>query len=98
MPGSRSRTTFALMLAEAYILPGLAMVTDCWELSALALRLSPLTWLTSLVKGLSLNRSEEHTSELQSPMYLVCRLLLEKKKNTSHSSHRYLYPNTHALG
>src|SRR5436189_2704234 len=28
-------------------------------------------------------RSEEHTSELQSPMYLVCRLLLEKKKNIS---------------
>src|SRR5437763_12470836 len=28
-----------------------------------------------------LKRSEEHTSELQSPMYLVCRLLLEKKKN-----------------
>src|SRR5437763_2030684 len=27
-------------------------------------------------------RSEEHTSELQSPMYLVCRLLLEKKKQT----------------
>src|SRR5436189_3259718 len=27
-----------------------------------------------------LERSEEHTSELQSPMYLVCRLLLEKKK------------------
>src|SRR5437879_8196583 len=29
-----------------------------------------------------IDRSEEHTSELQSPMYLVCRLLLEKKKNT----------------
>src|SRR5690348_17510076 len=28
------------------------------------------------------NRSEEHTSELQSPVHLVCRLLLEKKKNT----------------
>src|SRR5437879_10779391 len=28
-------------------------------------------------------RSEEHTSELQSPMYLVCRLLLEKKKTTN---------------
>src|SRR5438876_6719146 len=27
----------------------------------------------------SLNRSEEHTSELQSPVHLVCRLLLEKK-------------------
>src|SRR5437763_2761614 len=30
--------------------------------------------------GRSPRRSEEHTSELQSPMYLVCRLLLEKKK------------------
>src|SRR5437762_5280213 len=29
----------------------------------------------------SMGRSEEHTSELQSPMYLVCRLLLEKKKD-----------------
>src|SRR3712207_8708867 len=29
----------------------------------------------------SLPRSEEHTSELQSRQYLVCRLLLEKKKN-----------------
>src|SRR5258708_11287098 len=28
-------------------------------------------------------RSEEHTSELQSPDHLVCRLLLEKKKNTT---------------
>src|SRR5437764_2220952 len=32
------------------------------------------------VRVLSPARSEEHTSELQSPMYLVCRLLLEKKK------------------
>src|SRR3712207_8012900 len=32
-------------------------------------------------------RSEEHTSELQSRQYLVCRLLLEKKKNT-HKSRR----------
>src|SRR5258708_18475476 len=32
-----------------------------------------------------LDRSEEHTSELQSPDHLVCRLLLEKKKNyTAH--------------
>src|SRR5437762_7054470 len=30
--------------------------------------------------GFLQERSEEHTSELQSPMYLVCRLLLEKKK------------------
>src|SRR5437762_11239297 len=31
-------------------------------------------------------RSEEHTSELQSPMYLVCRLLLEKKKKITHTT------------
>src|SRR5256885_11071438 len=32
-------------------------------------------------------RSEEHTSELQSPCNLVCRLLLEKKKNNKSSDH-----------
>src|SRR5438876_1670914 len=32
-------------------------------------------------------RSEEHTSELQSPVHLVCRLLLEKKKNISRRPH-----------
>src|SRR5947209_8971068 len=34
------------------------------------------------------SRSEEHTSELQSRQYLVCRLLLEKKKIHSHN-HQY---------
>src|SRR2546426_6498947 len=33
-------------------------------------------------------RSEEHTSELQSPCNLVCRLLLEKKKNTTSRQRR----------
>src|SRR3712207_5013541 len=33
-----------------------------------------------------INRSEEHTSELQSRQYLVCRLLLEKKKNQDQSN------------
>src|SRR3712207_8980565 len=33
-------------------------------------------------------RSEEHTSELQSRQYLVCRLLLEKKKTTYHLNPR----------
>src|SRR2546426_3415423 len=32
-------------------------------------------------------RSEEHTSELQSPCNLVCRLLLEKKKKTKSNNH-----------
>src|SRR5258708_15182587 len=38
------------------------------------------TW--SRLKVWKTNRSEEHTSELQSPDHLVCRLLLEKKKNS----------------
>src|SRR5438876_3789732 len=33
-------------------------------------------------RSLTDSRSEEHTSELQSPVHLVCRLLLEKKKRT----------------
>src|SRR2546430_4704968 len=36
----------------------------------------------------SFGRSEEHTSELQSQSNLVCRLLLEKKKNNAPASHR----------
>src|SRR3712207_8564282 len=36
-------------------------------------------------------RSEEHTSELQSRQYLVCRLLLEKKKKISISKHNKTY-------
>src|SRR3712207_8343653 len=35
---------------------------------------------------LAVPRSEEHTSELQSRQYLVCRLLLEKKKNKEHTN------------
>src|SRR2546422_4165334 len=38
-------------------------------------------WRTALAEGLVALRSEEHTSELQSRLHLVCRLLLEKKKN-----------------
>src|SRR5258708_30768012 len=38
-------------------------------------------WTHMLVHGALQGRSEEHTSELQSPDHLVCRLLLEKKKD-----------------
>src|SRR5256885_13631233 len=41
-----------------------------------------------LVDGVDDNRSEEHTSELQSPCNLVCRLLLEKKNRLRSSSCR----------
>src|SRR2546425_8906981 len=40
---------------------------------------------TDTVRSLLKQRSEEHTSELQSLAYLVCRLLLEKKKNKDSS-------------
>src|SRR5256885_5391868 len=42
--------------------------------------------------GRAKERSEEHTSELQSPCNLVCRLLLEKKKKNS-----YTYATSHTL-
>src|SRR3712207_8413235 len=44
--------------------------------------IDPVAWLPRFEKELAANRkarSEEHTSELQSRQYLVCRLLLEKK-------------------
>src|SRR5690554_7420349 len=41
-----------------------------------------LAWVAHHPTGSPLDRSEEHTSELQSRPHLVCRLLLEKKKKT----------------
>src|SRR5256885_12899154 len=53
--------------------------------------LDPATQLGAIVDETQMKRSEEHTSELQSPCNLVCRLLLEKKKQnystTSRSAH-----------
>src|SRR5260370_7670027 len=46
--------------------------------------------------GGRLRRSEEHTSELQSHLNLVCRLLLEKKKNTTETT-TILYTTQHVL-
>src|SRR3712207_8122253 len=50
---------------------------------------APFPGVPILVKDI---RSEEHTSELQSRQYLVCRLLLEKKKNKS-TKHQNIYYN-----
>src|SRR4051794_41685799 len=49
---------------------------DQWKLLASSLVLGG-----NVRAGVEDNRSEEHTSELQSPVHLVCRLLLEKKKS-----------------
>src|SRR5258707_8552469 len=47
---------------------------------------TPLAARPRLIAGI-FTRSEEHTSELQSRQYLVCRLLLEKKKTKKASTH-----------
>src|SRR3712207_6892873 len=61
----------------------------CWEGGAVHLLFAEEATGTALARARrpagrargSLGRSEEHTSELQSRQYLVCRLLLEKKKD-----------------
>src|SRR5687768_17899582 len=73
---------YALGLAEGALLPAIDAMAD-----------APLTYPTSnggchplWVMGhlAVVERSEEHTSELQSRLHLVCRLLLEKKKKPPH--------------
>src|SRR5256885_8478652 len=56
-------------------------LTELWQ--------AAITWLATHAVTPTvhwLDRSEEHTSELQSPCNLVCRLLLEKKKTCSRPS------------
>src|SRR5437879_8138736 len=50
----------------------------------------PASWTCRMrsMGGKVMTRSEEHTSELQSPMYLVCRLLLEKKNKRKRKRQR----------
>src|SRR3712207_7315203 len=57
---------------------GLSLYAVLHDLQALL-----ATWTGTCVICGSRIRSEEHTSELQSRQYLVCRLLLEKKKKTN---------------
>src|SRR3712207_8632192 len=50
--------------------------------------------MTLTVPAMNRVRSEEHTSELQSRQYLVCRLLLEKKKKQVNNTHLSLYSHS----
>src|SRR3712207_8830115 len=57
------------------------------EVEVRRLDVADLSSVRSFAEEVGPVRSEEHTSELQSRQYLVCRLLLEKKKTTqSHTS------------
>src|SRR2546429_4651463 len=61
-----------------------------WNDTCLSTSRSATYWKLTSSKRTSptTSRSEEHTSELQSRLHLVCRLLLEKKKTTNtHQSH-----------
>src|SRR5258708_18531712 len=71
--GSRKISTCVTsMLSSAQPVTGIAPTT-------------PVVLLMGVVGAIPVTgRSEEHTSELQSPDHLVCRLLLEKKKNETH--------------
>src|SRR2546422_8262380 len=60
--------------------------SNCWPATgvpSLQYRFPEVTWPRE-------SRSEEHTSELQSRLHLVCRLLLEKKKEIKRSEQRFL--------
>src|SRR5256885_12118783 len=57
-------------------------------------RLPGLAGAAAQGRGRQLHRSEEHTSELQSPCNLVCRLLLEKKKNGPPTESSAIEPTT----
>src|SRR5438552_8896694 len=80
-------------------------VTMLWSRISICARWRSITpSITRLTLPTSIMRSEEHTSELQSPDHLVCRLLLEKKNNTTnqhtrssthdHSNHHPLHLHT----
>src|SRR3712207_8176191 len=85
------------VLAAAVVLPGVGSFAG--YLGGLVNAYSQ--WSGTLTSG-RITRSEEHTSELQSRQYLVCRLLLEKKKKSSitirlhdeHTEPELIDPNT----
>src|SRR5437762_9709399 len=75
---------FGILVVLTVITVGVAFLDIHNEIAKVLLALTIASIKASAVALFFMHlkfRSEEHTSELQSPMYLVCRLLLEKKKN-----------------
>src|SRR2546430_12601688 len=75
---------YTTLFRSIYILAAVYAIFAFGEMIPLVL--NNYTFMFFTVAGLALaapNRSEEHTSELQSQSNLVCRLLLEKKKKTT---------------
>src|SRR5258707_7979356 len=77
----RSLIGALIFMRRGYVYPAsAALIITLWLVST----------YTSLISGgvrsPTFGRSEEHTSELQSRQYIVCRLLLEKKKKVKYES------------
>src|SRR2546429_3766492 len=82
-PTRRSSDLNVVVIPSPALLMRHRVVRSRWTLTGLAVVVALA--LAALAAPL---RSEEHTSELQSRLHLVCRLLLEKKKpHPPHSSH-----------
>src|SRR5437762_10579072 len=73
IPSGILRQRKVCVIGNGVVIDPVALVTEMEGLSELGVNIDKNLLIS--------DRSEEHTSELQSPMYLVCRLLLEKKKN-----------------
>src|SRR2546426_5878810 len=102
-PPGRWRSRAACSMATGSTAPRTGTSDSCtWGARSSAPRRAP-TWECPLLRsptpppgtprrgssGVASRRSEEHTSELQSPCNLVCRLLLEKKKQDLHNDHDF---------
>src|SRR2546422_8405287 len=78
---------YTLSLHDALPISSALAVLPCWSASAMTrAAFSARAWATSSrakSESACSFRSEEHTSELQSRLHLVCRLLLEKKKKAA---------------
>src|SRR5437764_4633059 len=107
---TRGRPRLAVAAGAALLAAGVAPLADAVSFRGESGNWT-LSWDTTVGYGQGWrlsrpDRSEEHTSELQSPMYLVCRLLLEKKKkkkqnktneNKNKQNYKYVQLNIHNI-
>src|SRR3712207_8171625 len=68
---------------------GQQMESGYYSFEARFIRSAPIRAINFSDRKEAAQRSEEHTSELQSRQYLVCRLMLEKKKRQHHTTVDY---------
>src|SRR3989441_9254539 len=69
-----------IFTGDEFCFPAPSWLTSCSSRSVAEVCVSSILRARAMALAMRAKRSEEHTSELQSLAYLVCRLLLEKKK------------------